>query len=87
MIIRPSNDPATPVAAPGPRPKLHPDVLKLRVVSVLTDLSSEMIFSIFAKTIPAVTNSMVPGLKTQLVCGTFSLLQLSTGPGPFRRVG
>jgi hypothetical protein len=87
MIIRPSNEPATPVAAPGHRPKLHPDVLKLGVVSFLTDLSSEMIFSVFAKTIPVVTNSMVPGLKTQLVCGTFSLLQLSTGLGPFRRVG
>jgi MFS family permease len=48
MIIRPSNEPATPVAAPGHRPKLHPDVLKLGVVSFLTDLSSEMIFSVFA---------------------------------------
>jgi hypothetical protein len=27
---------------------VHPDVLKLGVVSFLTDLSSEMIFSVFA---------------------------------------
>ena len=87
MIIRPSNEPPTPVAATGHRPKLHPDVLKLGVVSFLTDLSSEMIFSVFAKTIPVLTNSMVLGLETLLVCGAFSLLQLSTGLGPFRRVG
>jgi MFS family permease len=30
------------------RQKLHPDVLKLGVVSLLTDVSSEMIFSVFA---------------------------------------
>ena len=30
------------------RPKLNPDVLKLGLVSFLTDLSSEMIFSVFA---------------------------------------
>jgi len=30
------------------RPALHPDVLKLGVVSFLTDVSSEMIFSVFA---------------------------------------
>jgi MFS family permease len=30
------------------KPKLHPDVLKLGLVSFLTDLSSEMIFSVFA---------------------------------------
>jgi len=30
------------------RQRLHPDVLKLGWVSVLTDLSSEMIFSVFA---------------------------------------
>ena len=30
------------------RPRLHPDVLKLGVVSFLTDVSSEMIFSVFA---------------------------------------
>jgi len=27
---------------------VHPDVLKLRLVSFLTDISSEMIFSVFA---------------------------------------
>lgn len=48
MINRPRAEPVTPVAAAGPRPKLHPDVLKLGVVSFLTDLSSEMIFSVFA---------------------------------------
>ena len=36
-------------AATGPvRGKIHPDVLKLGLVSFLTDLSSEMIFSVFA---------------------------------------
>ena len=30
------------------KPRLHPDVLKLGLVSFLTDLSSEMIFSVFA---------------------------------------
>ena len=33
---------------PPDTPKLHPDVIKLGVVSFLTDLSSEMIFSVFA---------------------------------------
>lgn len=32
----------------GKRQRLHPDVLKLGLVSFLTDLSSEMIFSVFA---------------------------------------
>lgn len=31
-----------------PRPRLHPDVLKLGLVSFLTDVSSEMIFAVFA---------------------------------------
>ena len=30
------------------RARVHPDVLKLGLVSFLTDLSSEMIFSVFA---------------------------------------
>ena len=34
--------------AAAPRPTLHPDILKLGLVSFLTDLSSEMIFSVFA---------------------------------------
>ncbi len=47
------NDPAAPVlnppAAPPGRPgKLNPEVLKLGLVSFLTDLSSEAIFSVFA---------------------------------------
>ena len=39
---------ATAPPTQGPRWKLHPDVLKLGLVSFLTDLSSEMIFSVFA---------------------------------------
>lgn len=39
-------DPAP--AQPGAKPRLHPDILKLGWVSFLTDLSSEMIFSVFA---------------------------------------
>ncbi len=35
-------------AAPAVRGNIHPDVLKLGLVSFLTDLSSEMIFSVFA---------------------------------------
>jgi MFS family permease len=35
-------------AASGLTPRLHPDILKLGLVSFLTDLSSEMIFSVFA---------------------------------------
>ncbi|MBI2751730.1 MAG: MFS transporter [Burkholderiales bacterium] len=35
-------------ATPTPRKRLHPDILKLGLVSFLTDLSSEMIFSVFA---------------------------------------
>ncbi len=42
-----ADEPAPPVPAAA-RPTLHPDVLKLGLVSFLTDLSSEMIFSVFA---------------------------------------
>ena len=35
-------------APPKQSERLHPDVLKLGLVSFLTDLSSEMIFSVFA---------------------------------------
>ncbi len=38
----------TATDAPVPRTQLHPDVLKLGLVSFLTDVSSEMIFSVFA---------------------------------------
>ena len=41
-------DSTAPPALGQPRAKLHPDVLKLGLVSFLTDLSSEMIFSVFA---------------------------------------
>ncbi len=33
---------------PDQKPALHPDILKLGLVSFLTDLSSEIIFSVFA---------------------------------------
>ncbi len=35
-------------ASPKDYPRLHPDIIKLGLVSFLTDLSSEMIFSVFA---------------------------------------
>ena len=38
----------TATDAPVPRTQLHSDVLKLGLVSFLTDVSSEMIFSVFA---------------------------------------
>lgn len=49
-------DPADPTKDPHPQPGdklggrlgVHPDVMKLGLVSFLTDLSSEMIFSVFA---------------------------------------
>jgi MFS family permease len=47
-MIRPNAEPATPAAPDGHRLKLHPDVLRFGLVSFLTDLSSEMIFSVFA---------------------------------------
>lgn len=37
-----SDDPSSP------QPGVHPDILKLGLVSFLTDLSSEIIFSVFA---------------------------------------
>jgi MFS family permease len=48
MIILPSVEQPPPPAAAGRRLKLSPDVIKLGVVSFFTDLSSEMIFSVFA---------------------------------------
>lgn len=47
MPRRHAEEPAPPTPAAG-RPSVHPDVLKLGLVSFLTDLSSEMIFSVFA---------------------------------------
>ena len=44
--MTPSSD--TVPAPPTQRARLHPDILKLGLVSFLTDLSSEMIFSVFA---------------------------------------
>jgi len=40
--------PAARSTREGLHPRLHPDVLRLGLVSFLTDLSSEMIFSVFA---------------------------------------
>ena len=48
MSQPPAESPANPVRAGALRARLHPDVLKLGLVSFLTDLSSEMIFSVFA---------------------------------------
>ena len=48
MSLRPAESPATEANARTRRAKLHPDVLKLGLVSFLTDLSSEMIFSMRA---------------------------------------
>lgn len=48
MSVKPEiNDPISPDSADN-RLGVHPDVLKLGLVSLLTDLSSEMIFSVFA---------------------------------------
>jgi MFS family permease len=45
----PVNDEASvAIDPPDPRAQLHPDIFKLGLVSFLTDLSSEMIFSVFA---------------------------------------
>lgn len=44
----PSEQPATAIRGPNQHGQLHPDVLRLGLVSFLTDLSSEMIFSVFA---------------------------------------
>lgn len=48
MIRRPNREEPMPVGAAKNHLNLHPDVLKLGLVSFLTDLSSEMIFSVFA---------------------------------------
>ena len=42
---------------PNGRQPLHPDVLKLGLVSILTDISSEMIFSVFAVFFTAVAGA------------------------------
>ena len=51
-----------PEAAEANRLSVHPDVLKLGLVSFLTDLSSEMIFSVFA-----VFFTVVAGASTALL--------------------
>ncbi|HAJ12140.1 MAG TPA: MFS transporter [Comamonadaceae bacterium] len=48
MSLPPAPSPSTPASAEARSARLHPDVLKLGLVSFLTDLSSEMIFSVFA---------------------------------------
>ncbi|WP_169167399.1 MFS transporter [Acidovorax sp. SRB_24] len=48
-MSQPVRDPPAPEAVtPAQRTALHPDVLRLGLVSFLTDLSSEMIFAVFA---------------------------------------
>ncbi len=53
---------SAPEAAEANRLSVHPDVLKLGLVSFLTDLSSEMIFSVFA-----VFFTVVAGASTALL--------------------
>jgi MFS family permease len=48
MTERPHDDPPELAVTTRKWLNLHPDILKLGVVSFLTDLSSEMIFSVFA---------------------------------------
>ena len=48
MTQRPNTEPPAPKAVARRFLNVHPDVLKLGMVSFLTDLSSEMIFSVFA---------------------------------------
>ena len=48
MIKHANDEPPAPAIEGENRPSLHPDVVKLGIVSFLTDLSSEMIFSVFA---------------------------------------
>ncbi|MEW9900738.1 MFS transporter [Chitinivorax sp. PXF-14] len=50
-------DPVIPRDASKPKFGIHPDVLKLGSVSFLTDLSSEMIFSVFAVFFTAVAGA------------------------------
>ena len=60
MPADPSPPPASapvPGAAPRQRWGVHPDILKLGLVSFLTDLSSEMIFSVFAVFFTAVAGA------------------------------
>ena len=60
MPAEPAPPPAS-AAAPGGAPRqrwgVHPDILKLGLVSFLTDLSSEMIFSVFAVFFTAVAGA------------------------------
>ncbi len=48
MAIQPQNDPQPLALQPGEKTRLDPDIIKLGVVSFLTDLSSEMVFSVFS---------------------------------------
>jgi len=57
MSLTPDDIPASPASADVPGSRLHPDVLKLGLVSFLTDLSSEMIFSVFAVFFTAVAGA------------------------------
>jgi MFS family permease len=48
MAIQPQNDPQPLALQTGEKTRLDPDIIKLGVVSFLTDLSSEMVFSVFS---------------------------------------
>jgi MFS family permease len=48
MTVPTRAEASAPAMASAKRHRLHPDILKLGFVSFLTDLSSEMIFSVFA---------------------------------------
>jgi hypothetical protein len=70
-----------------PPPRLHPDILKLGLVSFLTDLSSEMIFSVFALffTTVAGASSALLGLIEGLADFSASSLNLRLNSAETRR--
>jgi MFS family permease len=76
----PSNEPP-PITPHGGRGKLHADVLRLGLVSFLTDLSSEMVFAVFAVffTTVAGASSSVLGLVEGLADFSASALNYASG--------
>ena len=71
----------TPGVKPAQRWGVHPDILKLGLVSFLTDLSSEMVFSVFAVffTTVAGASSALLGLIEGLADFSASLLNYLAG--------
>ena len=69
------------IAPAGERPRLDPEVVKLGVVSLLTDLSSEAIFSVFAMyfTMVAGASSALLGLIEGLADFSASSLNYLSG--------